>query len=211
MSGEELLLLHGNNTGGQNMAGRCTRFQRVWSPLTGGYVKRCAKRSSFGSLGEIGEIGELGETTSLRATLGDAKQVLITGSIAAGGAIITDKIFSMIEKRYPGLSGNKALIAQLVLGLGVGIVVGKFLKKPKLGANLAIGPVVLVASRVLGQVLGARPLSTSGLGMMAIEPYRETLSDYNHPMALGSTMQVGPGVPSWMMQPEGFDGALAGM
>jgi hypothetical protein len=106
------------------------------------------------------------------------------------------------------MEGWKYAVAEMATGVALGILIGKMLKKPRLAAMVAIGPVVLGGLRLLGSLVNAGPFAAgsmaglSDLGMMAIEPYQQPmLSAAPQPPAL-SAVQVGPGVPSWMMQPE---------
>jgi len=144
----------------------------------------------------------------LRGTFTDVKKIAIAGGIGAGGVIVTDWVFDQITKNVEslaGLTGAKRAAAEAATGIAIGIIVGKFLKRPKLAANLAIGPVILGIARALGDLAGIGPFAAGGelsgfdadaLGMMSIEPYQEEAIE-----GLGA-MQVGAGTPSWMIQPE---------
>lgn len=189
--------------------GRCLRYKNVYSPTTGGMVRRCAKFSGGGGglLGGLGGTPVLGQGQTLRATFNDVKSVAITAGIGAGGAILTDIVFDQLQKNIEslaGLTGYKRAVAEAATGIAIGIFVGKFLKNPRLGAKLAAGPVVLAILRIAGEMLNSGPFAAdklAGLGMMAIDPLREQ-------MAVGSgqdlgAMQVGPGTPQWMLNPEG--------
>lgn len=200
--------------------GKCLRYKNVFSPTTGGMVRRCAKFAGAGGglLGGLGGSPALGAATTLRATFGDVKDVAITAGIGAAGAIVTDIVFDQLTKNIEslaGLTGYKRALAEAVTGIAIGIAVGKFLKKPRLGAKLAMGPVVLAALRVAGEMLNAGPFAAdrqlSDVGMMAIDPLQQQL-----PVGSGQdlgAMQVGPGAPAWMLTPEGQMadvGAMAG-
>lgn len=194
---------------------KCKRFKNVYSPATGGMVRKCA---SFGGVGGEGFLGSLegtpalGQAGTLRGTFSDVKDVAVTASIGAIGAIVTDMVFDQLTKNIESLSGlvgYKRALAEAVTGVAIGIAVGKFLKRPKLGAKLAMGPIVLAALRIAGELLDQGPFSEgkelADVGMMSIEPYRPELAVGNG--SLGA-MQVGPGTPGWMLTPEG---QLAGM
>lgn len=206
MAGNELLLLH-STEGGKNMACRMK-----YSPLTGGYARICSpKRKRQKALfGDIGGVGELGAFTSLKATLTSIKPVLINGAVAAGGAILADKLFTKLETevinkdkiRVKGIPLHLMLIAT---GLVLGIVVGKFTKKPALAAMLAMGPVMVGALRIFSEIV--KQPTVAGMGMMSIEPYRETYSDARPQLG---AMQIGPGVPNWMMEPKGEFSGIQG-
>ena len=132
----------------------------------------------------------------------------MTGGIAVGGAILTEEVFKRIAARYP-MEGWKYAVAEIATGLALGIAIGKILKKPKLAAIIAIGPVVVGGLRLLGTLVNAGPFAAGGamsgvedMGLMTVEPYQQPMLTGAAP-AVGA-MQVGPGVPSWMVsqQPE---------
>ena len=228
MSGE-LLLLHSPKCGscatdaqtlegGSDMAGRrgpCRRWKNVYSSTTGGTVRRCASFGGGGILGSLGGTPALGSANSLKATFGDVKDVAVTAAIGAGGAILTDIVFDQLVKNIEaldGLEGYTRALAEAGTGIAIGIIVGKFLKRPQLGAKLAMGPVILAALRIAGELLNAGPYAAdrglAGMGMMAIDPYRPEL-------AVGGAndvgaMQVGPGVPGFMLPDGQLNGANIG-
>lgn len=181
----------------------------LYNPKVGGYVRRCSRkrRATKGLFGEIGDIGELGDSTSLRGTIASVKGVLVNGMVAAGGAVITDKVFMRIadeiNKEKVRISGIPLDLIEIVTGLALGIVVGKALKKPQLGAMVAIGPVVVGTLKVIRDLMGGKSI-VKGLGMMSVEPYRERISD------MGAVTQIGGGVPAWMMNPSGEFAGLQG-
>ena len=184
------------------MAKRCVRFKKVWSPYTGDLVKRCAQWSGGGSsLGGI--FGGLGQTETLRETMASVKDVVIDGGLAAGGAVLTDKLFSYVADKL-NLEGYPKHLAEAAVGIALGIGVGKVLKKPRMGAIIGVGPVVLAALRIIGEAMQTGPFAGAYLGsttvrrplgsMITVDPYKEL-------QGLGSMVQVGPGQPSWMMEP----------
>lgn len=197
------------------MSRRCVRYK-----IGRGGVKRCAKfsGSSGGSLfSGAGAMPALGRTATLRGTFGDVKNVAVTAGIGAAGAIITDMVFDQLTKNVEmlaGLTGYKRALAEAATGIALGIVVGRFLHKPKLGAKLAMGPVVLAALRIAGEMMNAGPFKVGGsladLGMMAVEPYRPELQGAHAPDQLGAAWQVGTGTPSWMLNPEGSMAGITG-
>lgn len=201
--------------GSKNMGRRCKRYKNVFSASTGGMVRRCSDFSGGGLLGGLEGTSTLGATHSLKATFGDVKDVAITAGIGALGAIITDIIFDQLVKNIEslaGLTGYKRAAAEAITGIALGIVVGKVMKRPRLGAKLATGPVVLAVLRVAGELLNAGPYAAdrglADVGMMAIEPYRPELAIGGEDLG---AMQVGPGTPSWMLNPQQqSSGAVAG-
>lgn len=196
---------------------RCVRYK------TGrGGVRRCAKFSGGGGrrrsvLGGLTAAPALGRTTSLRATFGDVRDVAITAGIGAAGAILTDIVFDQLTanvEMLAGLTGYRRALAEAATGIALGIAVGKLAKNPRLGAKLAMGPVVLAALRIAGEMLNAGPFKAGGslsdLGMMAIEPYRPELQGAEAPGQLGAAWQVGTGTPSWMLSPENSMAGVVG-
>jgi len=177
----------------------CAEWKNVYSEATGGYIRRCARMARSRRRRSLGEIA-LGNPGTLSGTMRDVKGVLVTGAIAVSGAVITDKVFNLIAKNWP-VTGWKRYLGEAATGIALGILVGKFLKRPRLGAAIAIGPVVVAGLKATAELMNAGPLSpasTAGLGMMSIDPYYQSLSGGDD---LGA-MQVGPGVPRWMYTPE---------
>lgn len=200
------------------MAGRrCLKYRSTYSPTTGGMVRRCSQFGSGGGgfLGSLGSgVPSLGQSRTLKATFGDVKDVVVTAAIGAGGAILTDIVFDQLAKNIEAIgnmSGYTRALMEAATGIAIGIMVGKLMKKPRLGAKIATGPVVLAALRIAGELLNAGPYAAerglSDIGMMAIDPFRPELAGGD----LGS-MQVGPGTPGWMLNQEGgMAGDIAGI
>ena len=198
------------------MAGKCKRWKNVYSPATGGMVRKCASFGGAGLLGGLEGTPALGAGNSLRATFGDVKDVAITAAIGATGAIVTDIVFDQLTKNIEmlaGLTGYQRAAAEAATGIALGIVVGKLMKRPKLGAKLAMGPVILAVMRVAGELLNAGPYAgdrgLADVGMMAIDAYRPEMA-----LAGGGdlgAMQVGPGTPGFMLNNQGdMAGAMSG-
>lgn len=179
------------------MGKTCRSWKNVYSPQTGGMVRRCRSWST-GGLGSLGDLPGLGQATTLTGTMKSVQGVLMTGAIAAGGAILTDRVFSMVADKL-NLSGYTQYLAEAATGVALGIVIGKVTKKPKLGAAVAIGPVVLAALKILAETMKLGPFAgvSYPMGLTTIDPYRPELQGAN----LGR-MQVGAGVPPWMVQPQ---------
>lgn len=193
---------------------RCVSWQTVYSPAIGGNVRRCARFSgTLAGLSGVGQVGTLGQAGTLRGTFDEIKDVLYTGLIATGGALLTDQVFNLFASSWVDASGNPVLVgwkrhlAEAATGIGLGVLVGRLLKRPRLGAMLAIGPVVFAGVRMLGELLNMGPMAlpvspTAGLGRVAIEPYQPyPLMSGETPSQLGA-WQVGPGTPSFMLQPQ---------
>jgi len=231
MTGEELMLLHdtegigncdydianpvGKTTGGTDMArrGPCTKWQNVYSPATGGYVRRCAP-GGFSGVGSVGSIGSLGQATTLRGTFADVKGVLITAGIAAGGVLLTDKVFDLFGAKL-NLTGWKRHLAEAATGIAIGILVGKVLKKPRLGAILATGPVVFAAVRMFSELMGVPAVSGMGsnLGLVDVMAANDRRRITSPNMGV---IQANPADSNFMRRPDyamagAPPGALAGV
>jgi len=162
---DELLILHGLQ-GGSKMA------TSYFDSRTGTYKtrrKRPARRVSG-----LGSLGSFGQVSSLKGTLAGVKGVLITGGIAAGGAIVTQQIVDKVAKNWE-IAGWKRDLAQIGTGIALGILIAKVFKKPKLAAAFAIGPVVAGAMKIFGEVMHS---STAGLGFNAYTPVNAFESMY---------------------------------
>jgi len=180
---DELILLEGLG-GKKNMATSAYRYD----PRTGTYVRRRKRRKKSSSLGGL----QLGQTATLRGTLGSVKGVLLTGAIAAGGAIATDALFDKVASGMNiDIEGYQKELLKAAFGIGIGIAIAKLLKKPKLAAAFAIGPVVSSAMRIFAGMMGTTE------GLVTVSPMHQ------YPRTLGQITQAGPGVPEWMMNPSG--------
>lgn len=172
MAVDELLLLHGLE-GGNSMA----TYRTVYNPQLKRYTRRKVgtRRKPRSSLGTAG-LGAFGTGKSLRSMFGGVKGVLITGSIAAGGAIATDSLFEKIGASWE-IDGWQRDLAKMGLGVALGILIAKVLKKPQLAAAFAIGPVVAGGMRIFADVM-SRQEATEGLGLTVIEPADRYTSMY---------------------------------
>ncbi len=142
------------------------RHSHYYNPVTHRRTKRRSRKRGF--------LGDLGADTSvmskgITASFDAVKAVGITALIAAGGAIATDFIFEqLVDKNKPGydilglkVGDTTEQIAKGVAGIAGGIIIGKFLKKPQLGAAFAIGAVALALYNILNKTV-INP--TAGLG-----------------------------------------------
>jgi len=157
------MLLHG--IGGSDMVSRTAAFGRTFDPYTGRYIYKSKRRKTRRSVSGLGSLGTFGQTSSLKGTFNSVKGVLITGGIAAGGAIVTQQIFDKIAANWQ-IEGWKRDLAQMGTGIALGILIAKLLKKPKLAAAFAIGPVVAGLINIFGDVMS----NTAGLGFTAFNP-----------------------------------------
>ncbi len=156
------------------MATRGRGYKAVFDARTGQYIYRATGRRRARKVSGLGNLGTFGQAAGLKGSLKGIKGVLITGAIAAGGAIVTQQIFDKIAKDW-SVTGWKRDVAQIGLGIGLGILIAKVLKKPRLAAAFAIGPVVAGAIRIFG---GLMPGSTAGLGYTAFTPVNAYSSMY---------------------------------
>lgn len=194
---DELLLFHGaKRTGGKKMAtGRCASYKTVWDPDEMSYRKKCRRKKSSG----LGGFGAVGFQKGLKASFASVKDVFLTGGIAAGGAIVTDRLFDIVQEKVK-LEGYQASVAKAATGVALGLVIGKLFRKPRIGAAFAIGPIVLVALEIIHEITG----ETAGLGLMTMSrpPVYNPESMYADVPALAPAMgavQVGTGVPRNLM------------
>lgn len=192
----DVLLFEGINEsrGGHSVFGQgriCRRYKWVRS-RTGKKIKRCADFSG----GDLGNLGSLG---ALPFDLEALKGTLLTGAVAVGGAVLAAKGVGYIApmlKINPldqkGKPNKWLMIMEVVVGLLAGYAVGKYAKKPDLGAAVALGPVVVNGLKVVGMFL--QPSASSAIaGHYAGEP----------PVAasepLGAVVPAGQ-FPEWMYQ-----------
>jgi hypothetical protein len=162
----ELLVLHG--IGGQKMARRNVRYYSVYDPSSRSYVRRSRGRRRGRGTAGLGSLGAFGQGSSLKATLGSVKGVVITGVIAASGAVVTDQVFDKVGASLD-LAGWKREAAKIATGIVLGIAIAKLLKKPKIAAAFAIGPVVSGLLNIFAEVM-AKQGSTAGLGLTTFQP-----------------------------------------
>lgn len=140
--------IHGRRGGHTVFGRRCIRKKRVRSAATGKMTTRCAEFSG-GSLGNLG---------ALPFDLEALKGTLLTGAVAVGGAVLAAKLGGFIVpmlKLDPAstMTPKWAMIIEVAIGLVAGYAVGKYAKKPDLGAAVALGPVVVNGLRVVGMFL----------------------------------------------------------
>ena len=179
------------------MATRTGSYRRVYDPVTGGYVMRSSGRRRSRRVSGLGTLAGFGTGSGIKATVGSVKGVLVTGAIAAGGAIVTQQIFDRVAANW-SIAGWKRHLAQIATGVALGIVIAKLLKKPKLAAAFAIGPVVAGTLQIFGEVMQGH---TAGLGFTAYTPvdaYQSMYSpfygaDKGSGLGLNTYDAVGPG------------------
>lgn len=193
------------------MPTRSQGYRAYYDARTGQYVYRATKRRRAKKVAGLGSLGSFGQAAGLKGSLKGIKGVLITGSIAAGGAIVTQQIFDKIAANW-SIQGWKRDLAQIGLGIGLGILIAKVLKKPRLAAAFAIGPVVAGSLRIFGGLMGG---STAGLGLTTFSPanaydsmYSPLYGDQN--LGLNTFEPLGPGGPGRPPAPRGMAGVAYG-
>lgn len=170
------------------MAGRCVKYASGWNPVTGRMSRRCIRRS--GSRGGLGGLGTLGQTTGLKSTFNSVKGLLLTGGIAAGGAIITTKVYDKVGKSL-NLAGWQRALAKMATGIALGIIIGKFLKKPRLAAAFAIGPVVAGSLEIFADIMKDSSLGAI-IGFEPVTPFRQAYAPLYGAGGLGSSPSYEP-------------------
>lgn len=134
-------------------------YKRKYNKATRRYSKRRTSKSPF-------MLGDLGAGEGLMASFSAVKGVLITGLIAAGGAVVTRKLFDAYGSKLNLTKGSiEESLAIGAIGIGGGIMISKFLKKPDIGAAFAVGTLVLAGMNIIGNILG----TTAGLGYIVAE------------------------------------------
>jgi len=189
MSLVDLLLFHG--IGGNEMP-----YRRSYYPSTRTTVRRRSRKKK-GGLG-LGSLANFGQARSLRANFDSIKSVLYTGMIAAGGAVLTERVFKMLPVEW-NLTGYKGAGVKVAIGIAMGLVIAKVLKKPKIAAAFAIGPVVSAVMDIVNMLTTQREVA--GLNMITanVPTAYDPTSMYAGMPAL-SEVVVGPGNPDWMSQ-----------
>lgn len=180
---------------------RTRGYNRYFDPVTGQFVSRSRSKRRARKVSGLGSLGSFGQSSSIKGMMSGMKGVLVTGAIAAGGAIITDQIFERVAGNW-NIDGWKRHLAMMGTGIALGIVIAKLLKKPKLAAAFAIGPVVAGGIRLFADVMG--PGSTAGLGLTAYTPVNAYESMYA-PMygtELGATTYQPAAGPGQMPLPD---------
>lgn len=161
------------------------RYRHYTHPVTHSRVKRRThKHKGLGDLGADYSIVQRGLTASMDAV----KSVGMVALVAAGGAIATDYVFKDLLKSTTAgkdiigfTNGSwEQNVAKAVFGIAGGLVIGKFAKKPQLGAAFAIGAVALAVYNIINKEV----LKTvSGLGYISAERQR---AFYPRPLSLGA-------------------------
>jgi len=148
------------------------RYRSYKHPVTHRSTKR--RHKSMGDLGLDFSVAQKGLTASVDAV----KSVGMVAVVAAAGAIATDYIFSSFlldsKDKTKNIIGFKidsmeTDIAKGVVGIAGGLMIGKFMKKEKLGAAFAIGAVALAVYNIAQRSLklGKYASTTAELGYIS--------------------------------------------
>lgn len=189
MAKDEVLIFSGAPGCGCN-SGRSKSMARkrgFYDPYTRVSVKR---RSRRGRRRSFMGIQGFGQTTSIRQSFSAVKDIVYTGAIAGAGAIATDWVWGKIGTRF-NLQNEMLALAKIATGIGIGLLVSKFLRKPRLGMALAIGPVVV----------GVKDMLKGAVGMAGIPDIQYTdrfkRAIVTPPFTAG-VPAIGPGTPDWI-------------
>lgn len=153
MAAEDILRFEGLKLGGSTMG--CIRKKRVYSSALGRDVIRCAEFSK-GGLG-------FGAFRIPGVDIAQIKDTLITGGVAVGGAVVTQKAVGYLAPLVNIDSTSKWLpVFEIGTGIFLGVILSKVTKKADLGAAFAIGPVVVNGLKLVSGLLQPN----SGVGRM---------------------------------------------
>ena len=134
---EEILIFEGAKT-----MKHCVRKKRVYSERLGRHVLRCAEFAD----GDLGDMGDMGQITD------EIKDTLITGAVAAGGAVISKAVVENIVTKQFDLSPTWEIVANVVAGFALGWGAVRVGLDANTAAALTIGPVVVGAVQLLGEL-----------------------------------------------------------
>lgn len=190
---DEVLLFSGATEGcgcpssmGRSQGTMARRKSRMSDPYSRTRVKKRSRRrrSSFSG------IQGFGQTTSMAAQMGAVKEIVYTGAIAGAGAIATDFVWGKIGDKF-NFQNEMLALAKIATGIGLGIVIAKFLKKPRLGVAFAIGPVVVGVKDMLKGAVGLQ-------GVPYVVDDRKFQRAITAPPFVSGVPSVGPGTPEWL-------------
>lgn len=142
------------------MARKCVRRRRVYSPVLGRNVLRCASFSGDGGL--------FGIFDKFPLPIEQIKGAFITGGLAVGGAVGARKVVSYVAPMLKMDDKPKVvMLLEIATGVILGVVVGKYMGKPEIGMALGVGPVVLNGIALVAEYMPelAAP-GIAGLGVL---------------------------------------------
>jgi len=180
-----------------------TRFD----PRSGSYVKTCSKkRRKKGLFGDVSDLGAglRGRAKGFLTFAGISMPSLVyAGGIGALGALGSKYIWNLLDpnKTIAKTPGVKAF-AEMSTGVGLGIVVMKLLKQPRLGAALMVGPIVLGIFDLVKPMLPASiQASMGGIPNIRLVGPQSYQTASRLPIALKGVPQVGRRIPKWTNYP----------
>lgn len=160
-------------------------------------TRRKSRRRTSGIAG-IGGLGQgLSNVKSIKGTVKGLTGVLITGGIAAAGAILAESVYEKlgVEGAKLQLEGWKRQAAILAVGLGIALLVAKYAKKPRIAAALAIGPAVAVGMRLFADIMKKNNNNAAGLGRLGLTTIQPSWRQMPETAGLGSAVQYGGQIP----------------
>lgn len=169
----------------------CVRRKRVYSPVLGRNVLRCAQFSGDGGL--------FGIFDKFPLPIDQIKSAFVTGGLAVGGAVGARKIISYVAPMLKMDDKPKVvMLLEIAAGVVMAVVVGKYIGKPEFGAALAVGPVVLNGMALLGEFMPelAAP-GIAGLGVVVDQEGWVPEEMFEHGVTPGLETQVA--APAWSM------------
>ena len=113
-----------------------------YSERLGRHVLRCAEFAD----GDLGDMGDMGQITD------EIKDTLITGAVAAGGAVISKSSCRKYRYQAVRLVSNMEIVANVVAGFALGWGAVRVGLDANTAAALTIGPVVVGAVQLLGEL-----------------------------------------------------------
>jgi len=175
-------------------------YKTVWNPAYGMYVRKKSggRRRRRGLSG----IGAFPTVTSLKASFDSVKDVLLFGSLAAGGAFVTEQVWNMVGKSLKITDPTQKALAEIATGIGLGMIIARFTKKTQLGAAFAVGAVVKGALDLVSHYIS--PVSGFGIYDVtnpgAFEPAR-TRPFNAIPQVTGPGFRAQTDMPAFMAYP----------
>ncbi len=166
--------------GGYGMFGkRCVRTKRVYSPVLGRNVQRCAQFSG-GGLGGFGQLG------AFPISLDAIKDAGMTAGVAVGSAVGVRRLTDWWI-RYLNLDPNTERwarpIAEVATGVGGSYLIGKYAGKTDIAAAVMLGPMVVNGMELVGGLIAPAPVAGYGYS-------------YNQP-SLGAVVEQDQLTPGW--------------
>jgi hypothetical protein len=189
---------------------------------SGTYVKKCSKkkkkRGMFGDISDLGaEDGRVKRAKGFLTFAGiSIPTLLYAGGIGALGALGAKYLWDIIINPKDPTTGkykvvdtskntNLKAFAEMLTGGGLGFIVMKLFKQPKLGAALMIGPVVVGIMDLVKPMLPAN-VQTAMAGLpdirkVATRSYETASKLPANVKEISGVTTVGRKIPSWTRYP----------